>query len=1022
MKSIKFAFIGAICLTSILSGCDTFKTAEPETPATLTIASGENVNPVLGPEEGSVTIRFTSNGNWTAEYADATTSSWCSVNPASGSGDGSITISVLENKTNEERGALIRLCCGSSKKAIKVTQKQNDALTVTASNFEIGAEGGIISVTVKANIEYEANIAEDCSSWISATKTKVMQERTLKFKVAANEDVESRSGSIIISSGNLSETVKIEQAGVAPALIVSKKDFVVPSMGGMVDVELSSNVGITASIQDGADWISNASTKAMASSIFSFRVSANAVKEERSATILFTNSSKGLSETVTVTQRAYREQELDEVWYTTSDNAKLPIKDNAGMFDTEIVSNTYEDGVGILKLSGAPTVMKCYAINNCTSLIDALRLTSFQIPSSIRTLEAGAFNNARSIKEIIIPDGVQHIGEGAFNQCFSLEYLTLPASVEDIGYAPCHSAPVKRFLGDCKFIISDGMALTHYYNYVNKITGIDHSGLWLVALSSEAVDYVVPDGISALDNMSCLEATKLRSIYIPKSTELVGVNVFNSPELEEISGPNASADHRCFISYGELQAFAPAGLKEYTTPESATSIGGEVFKGNTTLETLTINDVVETIGMYTFSECTALKTITLSSSLMSMGYDPFKDSEGIENIYVRSLVPPILSNYTYTTEFPNLTIHVPEESLQLYENSDSWAVYKKYIKPRHYEDISNPTFYVSKDFSDDGKVTKLQSATKGNGIDIVIMGDAFSDRQISDGTYDSWMQLAMESFFSVEPYKSFRECFNVYSVAVISNTEGFTHSAGVLGTYFGEGTFVNGSTDVIKKYAFKAVDQSKEDNLTIIVIPNKDTYSGTCTMFKPAATGGYAQGLSIGWVPASANTETFSSTLNHEVGGHGFGKLSDEYYYAGTTATEYDINGYSGDRISCGWYSNIDFTTSTDDVCWAKFLKDSRYDGEHLGIFEGASFEKGAYRSRETSIMRYNTGGYNAPSREIIYKRIMSLAYGSSWTYDYEEFVKYDQINLNASTKATRKAAPVKNFVPLAPPVVVERD
>lgn len=33
---------------------------------------------------------------------------------------------------------------------------------------------------------------------------------------------------------------------------------------------------------------------------------------------------------------------------------------------------------------------------------------------------------------------------------------------------------------------------------------------------------------------------------------------------------------------------------------------------------------------------------------------------------------------------------------------------------------------------------------------------------------------------------------------------------------------------------------------------------------------------------------------------------------------------------------------------------------------------------------------FNAPSRGIIYKRVMKLAYGDSWKYDYEEFVKFD--------------------------------
>ena len=40
--------------------------------------------------------------------------------------------------------------------------------------------------------------------------------------------------------------------------------------------------------------------------------------------------------------------------------------------------------------------------------------------------------------------------------------------------------------------------------------------------------------------------------------------------------------------------------------------------------------------------------------------------------------------------------------------------------------------------------------------------------------------------------------------------------------------------------------------------------------------------------------------------------------------------------------------------------------------------------------MRYNTGGFNAPSREAIYKKIMKFSEGDAWTYDYETFVAFD--------------------------------
>ncbi len=77
---------------------------------------------------------------------------------------------------------------------------------------------------------------------------------------------------------------------------------------------------------------------------------------------------------------------------------------------------------------------------------------------------------------------------------------------------------------------------------------------------------------------------------------------------------------------------------------------------------------------------------------------------------------------------------------------------------------------------------------------------------------------------------------------------------------------------------------------------------------------------------------------------------------------------------------------------WARFLKDSRYSSEKLGVYEGGDMVgKGIWRPSEDSIMNSTKGGFNAPSREAIYYRIHKLAYGASWTYDYETFVAWDQ-------------------------------
>ena len=123
-------------------------------------------------------------------------------------------------------------------------------------------------------------------------------------------------------------------------------------------------------------------------------------------------------------------------------------------------------------------------------------------------------------------------------------------------------------------------------------------------------------------------------------------------------------------------------------------------------------------------------------------------------------------------------------------------------------------------------------------------------------------------------------------------------------------------------------------------------------------------------------------------------------------------------------YPNVDNTDDPDSIIWSKFLKDSRYS-PYVGIFEGGFlYSKGIWRPTEASIMRYNIGGFNAPSREAIYRRAMELNKGASYVYDFEEFAAFDAKARAASEAQTRSAVetvPPYDFVQFAEPVIRER-
>ena len=381
--------------------------------------------------------------------------------------------------------------------------------------------------------------------------------------------------------------------------------------------------------------------------------------------------------------------------------------------------------------------------------------------------------------------------------------------------------------------------------------------------------------------------------------------------------------------------------------------------------------------------------------------------------------------YYPTSKLPEVTIFGKDRKL-VYSTSLTTKVNEKDIE-NAVESLFSSSDYNSTDYSKDGESKLLQRATMGNGIDIVLMGDGYSDRLIADGTYDRVMNKAMEAFFSEEPYKGLRHLFNVYSVTAVSKNESFTKGCTTaLESYFGEGTLVGGDDSAAMNYALNAIDYSRLNNSTIIVMLNSPKYAGTCYMYYPDGygTGGtlnndHGQGLSVSYFPIGVDDTALTQVLTHESCGHGFAKLADEYSYQeyGKIPTQEasmvkEMQGY-------GWFHNVDLTSDTTKVQWSHLLADARYKYDGLGVFEGGyTYWSGVWRPTVNSIMRHNTDGFNAPSRERIYYRIHKLAYGTSWQYNYEDFVTFDAVSRKTSATTATAEPLVLRPVEHTPPIV----
>lgn len=265
-----------------------------------------------------------------------------------------------------------------------------------------------------------------------------------------------------------------------------------------------------------------------------------------------------------------------------------------------------------------------------------------------------------------------------------------------------------------------------------------------------------------------------------------------------------------------------------------------------------------------------------------------------------------------------------------------------------------PETYISSDFSRDGERITIQTHTRGKGIKFLLIGQYFVDLDVNSGYYDQLMNQVAETIFSKEPFKSYRDCFDVEYIVNVDEKR------------------------LDKKGPFDSTIYDYEIN----------------TLFISSAD--FTSSSAIGWgYSASISLSTFlidKTVVLHEVG-HFFSGLADEYYPHPTYKR--------GDFEGC---PNVSYTNDPELIPWSRFLKDETYK-KYVGIYEGAGgLEKGAYRPSEDSIMnKYQTiKEYNAPSRYALFSSIvgksglMKEKYGDNYTEEdfWNEFVEYDKINL----------------------------
>ena len=193
----------------------------------------------------------------------------------------------------------------------------------------------------------------------------------------------------------------------------------------------------------------------------------------------------------------------NQIWYTSSDgNVVEPY--NTDVFGANIISNTYNNGMGVITFDGVVTTIGECAFADCASL------TSVNIPDSVTTIGDYAFAYCYSLTSVNIPDSVTTIGEGAFSYCDSLENVTIGDSVTTIGDYAFYGCTTLTSVNIPDSVTTIGMAT--FYE-CTSLTSVN-----------------IPDSVTEIGQCAFENCTSLTSVYCKATTppSLGGTSVFDS--------------------------------------------------------------------------------------------------------------------------------------------------------------------------------------------------------------------------------------------------------------------------------------------------------------------------------------------------------------------------------------------------------------------------------------------------------------------------------------------------------------
>lgn len=687
---------------------------------------------------------------------------------------------------------------------------------------------------------------------------------------------------------------------------------------------------------------------------------------------------------------------------------------------------------GVKRIEGYEPGFELGAFAKCTSLTGKLSLPStleyigpncfmssplsgsLLLPSSLKRIEFAAFSICNFSGELVIPESVEDIGEEAFygnkfsgdlilnsglkiirENVFSSIYfggtLVLPEGLEEIRAGAFWGCKFKgelnlpeslRFIGDNAFRLTTFSGVTFGKN-------VSYIGDYAFAGCNRLKgDLVIPQKVVRVNDYSFAFCSLLESVVMHEDVAYVGVGALgNCVSLTKIVCDNPEPPLTKSVNdpweYFYCDPDQNLDLLRIETVTPFTNLSMDNFS----LEVPAGSEDAygRAKGWSEFRRITAYSGFVCRPSTAcalntAHEKDLVIDADGAWTLEHK---PDWCSlSATSGNQKTSVTLTINELSRGAGNRADS-LVFR--LDGTDFTTICRISQYDYQ-YGEDETV-KLQSATRGNGVDIVFIGDGFDAQSIASGAYLTQVSRQMEYFFGLEPYITYRDYFNVYAIMSLSQETGVNTLSTYRDTRFQ--TFYGGSgtdtavpqlnlynSDEVFEYVMANSPVSYEGlrNGLVIMSMNSDEYGGATYLFEDG------RAISICSPSQESYPNDSRGIVQHEAGGHGFGKLGDEvvrYHKFAPDRVIKEINSAQG----YGLYRNLSTSGKMTDVAWSHFIFDPRYSNA-VDIFEGGyGYTRFVYRSEINSCMNYGIPYYNAISRQAIVERILNNS-GEGFTMD----------------------------------------